>query len=289
MRPVNTSHHPTRRAACALLLALPLPLLAVDTSGSPVVLGVVPYLSTRKLAELYEPLRGLLAVVLGRQVVLESAPDYTVFLERTALGQYDVVATSPYFGRLAQREQSYLPLARPVTNLEPLLVTLKTSRIDALEGLRHQVVTTSDRLANLTLAAHQYLTTNRLRPGLDVTLRPMGSHANSLAALEAGESAAAVVSATALTQIGGNWPNRIRVLARMAPLPPLLYLAHQRLGTAAVAELQRRMLAFANDQPAGQRFCEALGHGGLQPISEADMKTLDPFVNELKHLKAPRQ
>jgi phosphonate transport system substrate-binding protein len=144
-------------------------------------------------------------------------------------------------------------------------------------------------LANLTLAAHHYLVAHRLTPGTDVTLRPMGSHANSLAALEAGESAAAIISTTTLKQVGGQWENRIRILARLDRLPPLLYLANSRLGAATISRLQRRLLVFANEQPAGRQFAEALGHGGLRVIAEADMKQLDPYVNDLKkmHIRQP--
>lgn len=283
------AHDPTlsRRALCTLALTLPWSVRATPQPTPALVLGVVPYLSARRLVDLYEPLRWWLSTELGAPVLIESAPDYTVYLERTALGQYDVIATSPYFGRLAQREQGYLPLARPTNDMEPMLVTHKSSSLLNVEGLRGQVVTTSDRLANLTLAAHRYLVANRLRPGTDITLRPMGSHANSLAALEAGESAAAVITATALKQVGGQWEDRLRVLVRLDRLPPLLYLAHRRLGEPTIARLQRRLITFANEQAAGRRFTEALGHGGLQAIAESDMKALDPFVSELKKMNIP--
>ncbi len=277
----------SRRALCALALTLPWAARAAPQPTHPLVLGIVPYLSARKLVDLYEPLRQLLSNELGAPVLIESAPDYAAYLERTSLGQYDIIATSPYFGRLAQREQGYLPLARPLTDLEPLLVTHNSSSLRNVEGLRGQVVTTSDRLANLTLAAHRYLAANRLRPGTDITLRPMGSHANSLAALEAGESAAAVISVSALKQVGGQWEDRIRILVRLDRLPPLLYLAHRRLGESTIARLRRRLITFANEQPAGRRFAEALGHGGLQAIPESDMKALDPFVSELKKMNPP--
>ena len=77
----------------------------VPKSGPVLVMGVVPYLSARKLAELYEPLRQHLALSLDQPVVLESAPTYADFLARSATGRYDLMATSPYFGRLAQLEQ----------------------------------------------------------------------------------------------------------------------------------------------------------------------------------------
>lgn len=271
-------------AGCLFLLLL---LLApVVQAADALVLGVVPYLSARKLAELYEPLRAHLAGELSKPVVMESAPDYTAYLARTAAGEYDIIATSPYFGRLAQREQGYVVLARPLTDLEPLLVTRASDGPTDLSGLRGQVVTTSDRLANLTLAAHRHLAARGLKPGSDVTIRPMGSHANSLAALEKGESVAAVISVTALKQVGGDWSARVRIMTRIEPTTPLLYLANGRLGEAETQRIRKLMFAFANDTQEGRRFMDALGHGGLKAVAEADMRALDPFVADLKTLLA---
>lgn len=272
----------------AMLRSLPfiflVPGLLARAAGS-LVIGVVPYLSSRRLVELYEPLRAYLAEMLVRPVLLESAPDYATYLQRTASGQYDLIATSPYLGRLAQIEQKYVPIARPLTDLEPLLV-VRLDGVASLMALRGQVVTTSDRLSNLTLAARRHLAAAALVPDIDVTVRAMGSHANSLAALERGESAAAVVSVTALRQVGGDWQERLRILARLEPTTPLLYLAHERLGATEIDRLRKLMFGFANDVPAGRRFAEALGHGGLKAVSEADMRALDIFITDLRKILA---
>lgn len=254
----------------------------VPKSGPVLVMGVVPYLSARKLAELYEPLRQHLALSLDQPVVLESAPTYADFLARSATGRYDLMATSPYFGRLAQLEQGYVALARPLTDLQPLLVTRKSDGPRTLAELKGQTVTTSDALANLTLAAQRHLSERGLAPGKQVTIRPMGSHANSLAALERGDSVAAVISVTALKQVGGEWADRLTVLATIDPVTPLLYMVHHRMGERNIERLRQTMLTFANDRPEGKRFSEALGHGGLKPVSPADMAMLDPFVDALR-------
>lgn len=254
------------------------------SAEAPLVLGVVPYLSARRLVELYEPLRAFLERELARPTIIESAPSYEVYLERCAQGSYDVLATSPYFGRIAEREQGYRPLARPLTDLEPLLVVPKEARLQSVAELKGKTVTTSDRLANLTLAARRFLAAQGVLPERDVTIRPMGSHANSLAALLHGESAAAIVSVTALKQMGGDFGERLRILARIPPLPPLLYLAHQHLGEAAIARLAERLFHFANETEAGRAFSGRLGHGGLKPISAADLAALDPFVEDLRRL-----
>jgi phosphonate transport system substrate-binding protein len=247
------------------------------------VLGVVPYLSARKLAELYEPMRAQLQTALGTPVVLETAPDYQSYLARTNQGQYDIIATSPYFGRLAQLEQGYVPLARPQTNLEPLLVTRKDGAT-TLQALRGKVISTSDKLANLTLAAHRYLVQNGLTPGKDVTITPAGSHANSVQALLNGESAAAIISVTALRQLHPGTTARVRILKRLPQTTPLLYLAHRRLGASRIDSLRGQLFQFANQTEEGKAFCKELGHDGLKEISQADMKALDPYVQDLKVL-----
>ncbi|MCS6810466.1 MAG: phosphate/phosphite/phosphonate ABC transporter substrate-binding protein [Tepidimonas sp.] len=250
----------------------------------PLLLGIVPYLTARRLAELYEPLRQFFERELGQPVGLETASSYVAYHARCAAGDYDVLATSPALGRIAEREQGYLPLARPLTDLEPLLVVLRDSPLREVRELRGKVVTTSDPMATLTLAARRYLAEAGLPPGPAVTVRAMGTHANSLAALVHGESAAAVVSVTALKQIGGDWPERVRVLARVPPTPPLLYMAHRRLGAPTIERLQRQMLRFGNETPEGQELFRRLGHDGLRPITAADLAALDPFVADVKRL-----
>ncbi|GGX87015.1 phosphate/phosphite/phosphonate ABC transporter substrate-binding protein [Vogesella alkaliphila] len=258
-------------------------LLASVHAAPALVLGVVPYMSARKLATLYEPLRAELERSLQQPVTLESAADYAFFLERTRQGRYDIIATSPYFGRLAQLEQDYRPLARPLTDLEPLLVTRRDG-IRELAQLRGQTVSTSDRLANLTLAAQRYLSRAGFVPGNNIVIRPTGSHANSLAALLSGESAAAIISVSALHQFGGDIGGKIRILARLPHTTPQLYLGHKRLGDARLARLQQQLLTFANDTPQGRAFSRDLNHGGLRPVGEPDMRALDPYVRDLKGL-----
>lgn len=282
---MNRSRRTCLRLLPAVLLA-PFANFGRTADASPLVIGVVPYLTARRIVELYEPLRAHLAKALRRPVLIESASDYAAYLQRTADGRYDLIATSPYFGRLAQVEQGYLPVARPLTDLEPLLIVRADDGPTTLSALRGRVVTTSDLLANLTLAARRHLAAAGMLPGVDVTVKAMGSHANSLAALERGESVAAVVSVTALRQIGGDWERRLRILARIEPTTPLLYLAHARLGEDGIERLRKHMFEFANDLPEGRRFVGALGHGGLKTVTEADMRALDPFVADLRGILA---
>lgn len=247
----------------------------------PLTLGVVPYLSARTLVQLYKPLQEHLERSLQRPVRLVTAPDYLTFLDKTAKRDYDLIATSPAFGRMAQSETGYAPLLRPQNSLEVLLVTLKESALQDVSGVRGQTIATTDSLATLTLAGVRALRERGLVPGRDVTVRPTNSHANSLAAMRRGDAVAAITSSTALRQIGAA-AAPVRTLAVLSTTTPLLYLTSPALRAPEVETLRRLMVEFANGTDAGRRFMEELGHGTLVPVSARDMASLDPLVDDLR-------
>ncbi len=269
----------TRRQSLLMLAALAglaaSPLVAAPTNT--LTLGVVPYLSARRLAELYEPLRAWFATTLARPCALESAPNYRAHFARTAAGAYDFIATSPYFGRIAQLRHGFVGLARPSTELEPLIVVLPTSPIATLADLKGKRIATSDAWANLSLAARRLFREQGWELGRDVALVPTGSHANSFAHMAQGLADAAVVSVTALKQLDYG-PERYRIVHRLPPSPPLLYLAHERLGSATINRLREQLIHFSERDPAGQQLFARLGHGTLRPISDPDWQALDVFV-----------
>jgi phosphonate transport system substrate-binding protein len=271
----------------ALLMFLTSLLLALSTAvhaagERPLTLAVVPYLSARAIVQLYRPLQEHLERALQRPVRLVSAPDYVTYLDKTAKREYDLVATSPAFGRLAQTETGYVPLLRAQNSLEVLLVTPKDSPVQDLASLRGQTIATTDLLATLTLAGQRALKERGLVPGRDVTVRATSSHANSLAALQRGDAMAAITSATTLRQIPASASEALRVITVLSTTTPLLYLASPALAPAEVETLRRTMMEFANSTPAGQKFVNELGHGGLVPIAARDMASLDPLVADLK-------
>lgn len=266
-----------------LTCLLGLPWMAAHAAGDrPLTLGVVPYLSARAIVQLYRPLQEQLEHTLQRPVRLVTAPDYITFLDKTAKREYDLVATSPAFGRLAQLEAGYAPLLRPVHSLEVLLVAPKDGPLHSLEALRGQTIASTDPLATLTLAGQRALRERGLVPGRDVSVRSTSSHANSLAALQRGDAVAAITSATALRQLSQSTVAAVRIVTVLGTTTPLLYLASPALAPAEVETLRRTLMEFANGTEPGRRFVDELGHGGLAPVAPRDMASLDPLVADLK-------
>jgi len=272
----------TRRGflAAALTASAAGLLPAVASARARPVFAVVPYLPTRRLVELYAPLLPVFSARLGQPVDIASAPDYTEHLRRMRAGDYDIVADSLIFARIAQREHGHVPIARTLAPLEPLLVVPVASALTGPHDIKGRALAVTDRTAALAVIGLRHLRDRNLVPERDFRLLVSNSHANSLHRLLAGEVAAAIVSRTALTQVAADLAAKVRVLA---PLPTglsaVVYHVAPRLAAQAPA-LSAALIDFAG-QPAGQAFVAALGHQGLVPATAAEMQALDPLVVEL--------
>jgi ABC-type phosphate/phosphonate transport system substrate-binding protein len=245
----------------------------------PLRFGIVPYLTARRLATLYEPARAFFERQLAQTVHIQSAPDYTVHLERLREREYDLVADSLPVARLAQRELGYIPIARTRIPLLPVIAVAADSPVRKLDDLRGQSIVVSDRVAALTIVGLRYLRDQGLRPNVDVTLRVAGSHANALQRVLAGEAVAAVISRTTLKQVEPALSSRMKILIDLPPaLSAVVYTVSPALADQA-AELAQSLIRFTGQDPAGKAFIEALGHQGLLPAG-SEMAQVDPLVVE---------
>lgn len=262
-----------------LLLASLATCAGMAKANAPLRFGVVPYLTARRLAVLYEPARQFFEDALRRPVQFSSAPDYAAHLERLRAREYDLVADSLPIARLAQRELAYVPLARTQVALQPILVTATDSTLTSLAGLRGRAVAVSDRIAALTIVGLRFLRDQGLPAGRDVTIKVAGSHANAIQYVLAGEASAAIISRTTLKQIEPVLAARVRLVAELPPaLSAVVYTASSTLAAEA-PDLGRRLIEFASHTPDGQAFIETLGHRGLLAAGP-EMTQVDPLVVE---------
>lgn len=267
----------------ALSASSALPAAAQMQPAQParMVFGIVPYLPARRLIELYAPLQPVFEGVLGQEVRFSSAPNYAEHLARMRAGHYDIVADALIHARLAQRELGHVPLARTLAPLEPVLAVRADAPVQTVEQLKWGAIAiaVTDRSASLGLIGLRFLHDLNRVAGRDFRLVISGTHANSLQRLLAGEVEAAIVSRTTLAQVDVALTSRVRVLMPLGRgLSAVVYHVAPRLGSLAPA-LAKALLDFAA-QPVGQSFVAALGHLGLAPATDAEMKALDPLAVE---------
>lgn len=280
----------TRSPRILLSALFGLALISTPVRAAPpsLEIGVFPYLSTRTVLTIHQPLRQYLEKASGRAAQLFTAPDFKTFIERTQHGDYDIVVTAPHFARLAQTEAGFVPLAMYTRELRGLVVVAKQSPYKDIGELRGQTIAIPNRLAIVSSMSLQLLRDRGLQPGSDFKLLAAASHNSGVLSVQRGEAQAAIVSVTALQQMPDELKDSVRVLATTDQVPHVMYLAHSRLGAAETERIRAALLHFA-ESPEGRAFLQANGFEGIRPVNEADLKRMDPYVTELKSMLGQAQ
>lgn len=261
---------------------------AQAAESQPLSMGVFPYLSTRALLDVYQPIRIDIAEAMKRPVHLFTAQSFEAYADQARQGAYDILITPPHFALLAQRQAGYIPLVVYTRKLRGIFVVARNSAIHGLQDLKGKRIATPTRLALVTIMGRQWLRENGLAPNADVVLLDRASHANAVEAVRRGDAEAAITTSTALAQMSAELRDSVRVVAQTPYAPHVMYLVHPRLGKMAIERIKAALLAFPATQ-AGQAFLKVNGFEGMRPVEAADIKRVQPYVKELERLLAPGQ
>ena len=120
-----------RKLVLGLLLAFCLP-----AAGEPLVFGVVPQQSAKKLARLWTPVLAELSARAGRDVVFATAKNIPTFEARLRAGDYDLAYMNPYHFVVFHEAPGYQALVRQQhKRIKGVIVARKDSAIESLQQL----------------------------------------------------------------------------------------------------------------------------------------------------------
>ncbi|MBS4098680.1 MAG: phosphate/phosphite/phosphonate ABC transporter substrate-binding protein [Sulfuricella sp.] len=267
--------------AWLLLAACLLPARAGYAQDNVLHIGVLPNISARSNAALYQPVQAYLEKALGQRVTVFSAPDFKSFYARTINGEYDIVVIAPHMARLAQSEGGLIPLFGYSQQLRALLIAEKNSPIHTAANLRGKAIAIPDRLAVIPLIGIRMLRQQGLQVEQDFRLVFAASHNNAALTVLHGDAQAAIIGLVTFTQLSDEVRNNLRVIETSEPIPSLFVMASPKLAAARVDAFKKAYLDFSAT-PEGRQFFEGNGFGGLKPASEADLKKMDPYAKELQ-------
>jgi phosphonate transport system substrate-binding protein len=230
---------------------------------------------------MFEPVRALLEAELARPTNLFTATSFKAYVDRTEAGEYDVLVTPPHFARLAQRDAGYIPLTMFTRELRGVVVVAKTSSIQTLPELKGKRIATPSKIALVTIMGGQLLRDNGIVNEMSTLIKDVGSHSNAVLAVQRNEAEAALTENSALQQMPEDLRNSVRIIAQTQRLPHVMFLAHPRMGQAGVQRVRDLLLQFPNTAE-GRTFMKKSGFEGMRAVDEADMKSVDPFIKDLK-------
>jgi len=155
--------------------------------------GMLPFVSTHRLIEIFLPIKEYLEQELQRPVKLVTAPNFSDYMQRLLDGEYDLYHTPPHFAALAELEYGHRRLSRYSGSLDGSLFVIKNGPIKSFKDLKGKTMSTPARLAVITMLGESLLEDNGLQPGKDVTIRHASSHGNAILSVARGKTDAAVV------------------------------------------------------------------------------------------------
>lgn len=272
------------RLACSLTWLLILTGVArtvVAAPPPPLRFGLLPYVSTHRLLDQYQPIKTYLEARLKRAVIVSTAPDFKTYVERACRGEYDLYHTAPHFAALAELDYGYHRLSRLSRELEGSLVIARGSGIKSVADLRGKVVFAPDPLAIITMLGEELLAEHGLHPGVEVTVRYTPSHNNAVLAVARRKAHAAIISAAVFETMPDEVRAQLTVVAHTRRVPHMMFMAGPNVSAEDAHALQRALLDFTASG-AGKRFFHATGYGDMTRIDDRAMFTVAPFIPILK-------
>ena len=231
-----------RRLLAALLLAAG--GARARTVPEPLRIGLVPYLSTRAMLGLYQPLRSHVATTLQRPVTLFTAADFRALADHARAGDYPLALLPAHLARLAVLDWGHSFVARSGLMSEAQLIARRGAEPALPDGLRGRRIAAIDPLSIVTLALQRWLEQQGLVVGRDVAIDPLRSIGSAVIAVQRGEAVALVGAIGQLRDLAIGETADLVKIATLAAIPTPAFVAHPSVAPAEVAAWRQALLGF---------------------------------------------
>lgn len=267
-------------------ICLSLTLLLTPAAAWAFTLGVLPIHSSRVLVERYEPMRIYLEKALRQPVRIESAPDFARFHARTMNGDFDLAITAVHFGRIAQKDLGFQPLAQFHPDHDSLLIYCTDRPLASPKDIKGKQLAVIDRLAITVMAAVQYLDDQGLESDQDYRILEHRTHASVAHSLVNGVSAAAVTTSQGMLQIPEDIRRKLVIQKHIADIPAFVFLARPDLPRPQAERIKSLLLEFPREAE-GMEFLGHTGYSGIRAVNENAMKRVDTYLKETRKVLKP--
>lgn len=271
-------------AALACLLVVLAPCARAQQKEAPLEFALAPYISTRPLLTMFQPLATHLQRKLGREVLLVTAPSLREFDLRALKGSYEFAMMSPQAGRLAQKDAGYVPLLRVSDDLCGVVIVPKEAPYQSLRELRGRRIALPDRFTTTSQLGQELLEAEGLDG--DSIVHPSGFQDSILLSMLRNEIDAMVMNGSAFSQMAPETRARVRFLAETRRISHVLFLARGDMPPERQRSIRAAIVDFFEQSPEGRLFSKQTSLTGVRAPAESELKALDPYAQEHRRLLA---
>lgn len=271
----------TIRTGLKAALGAMLFVLNASASSGTLDFGVFPQLSTRVMAETYQPLADYLGASTGEPVSLVTAKDFYTFHARTLAGEYELVLTAPHLAWLAWKEGGYRPLLIYKEPAKGFVVVRKDSSIRQLSDLRGKTIAIPDPNAVVNIRLAKILAKNGLNLGRELTVKEAGSHTNAATYVSEKQADAAVIGVFPFLRLPGVIKDNLRIIVSTPDLPSQVFLVPLRTPVDRERTFRQAIEKFMGSEE-GAVFLKKTGFGGVRGLKKNELMQVESDARELK-------
>lgn len=274
-----------------LLATLPAALLAgaagvaprrVAAQAQPLRIGLAPYLSTRAMIGLYEPLRHHLEDRLQRPVTLFTAADFRALAENARAGEYALALLPAHITRIAVNDWGHTLVARSGLTSEVQLIARRGAEPRLPGDLRGRRIAAIDPLSIVSLVLQRWLAQQGLEVGRDVDIDYLRSIGSAAIAVQSGDAVALAGAIGQLRDLAIGDTSDLVQIATLQSIPAPAFVAHASVGAADVAAWRRALTSFTPPPGADRALSRTpFVEGTLQ-----DFDSVEPYAQQARRLLA---
>lgn len=222
---------------------------AVHASEATVRVGLVPYLSTRAMLNVYEPLRRHLEAKLGRPVEFYTAAGFAALAENARSPSQPFTLLPVHLAYLATTEWGCVLVAR--STQESTIHVWAPRRLGAVAGdaLRGRRVAVIDPLSVGTLQFEGWRAAAQLEAAMPMQVFPGLNSA--VMAVARGDADLIVAASGQLRDLPGQDPDELQPVATLGTVLTPAFVAQRDTPAALVAAFRAALLSYRPAQAAG--------------------------------------
>ena len=251
---------------------------AADVSR-PLTIGILPYQAPATMFKHFAVLTDYLERHVGQRFVLETAPDYSEFVHRTAQRRYDILITAPHFALLAHDSGHYQVQAAYITPLKAVIVVPETSPITHLHDLAGIPVSTPPNSAIITLVGRHYLAQQGLTEEWSPVYQAYPSHDASNQAALGGLTSASVASVN-VYRIAKRNGAPLRVIGESPEIPGMAILIAKDLPSPIQHDIISEIVTM-RETPEGRAALQRMAYPGYRRANAEEFEPARNFLDDL--------
>ncbi len=243
--------------------------------ASPIIFGILPFVSAEQLVIRFSPLANYLASELHTTVRIETAPNFLEFSRRTIEDKrYDILFTAPHFYPAAHSRAGYRLIAGVDSpGMWAVIVAPKQSNIYKLEDLRGKRLATVHPAGLATLLVKKHLSDAGINPKTDITMISTPSHDASLLSSYHGVTDASALMQPPYAAASPRVKASMRIIARTQSTPHIPISVSPRINDDCAGEIASTLLQMKTTEK-GKQALSNNSFSGFKKTSAEDYEKM---------------